>query len=104
MRTVDVARRLRELREQAGLTQEAIAHRAGMTAKYVSQVETGRSNPSVAALASLVEDGLGMPLGAFFATETAVRAEVRQITALLERRPVAVRRRALRIVRALLED
>jgi transcriptional regulator with XRE-family HTH domain len=102
--SVDVARRLREFRERASMTQETAAHRAGLTAKYVSQVETGKANPTIGALARLVEHGLGVSLALFFATEAAARSEAQQIVALLEGQPAAVRRLAVKIVRVLVED
>jgi transcriptional regulator with XRE-family HTH domain len=40
------AGRLRELREQAGVTQQQLADRAGLTREGVAQLETGRREPA----------------------------------------------------------
>src|SRR5262245_14022213 len=50
------AARLRELREQAGLTQKELAERVGTTVRNVSRLETGTQEatwPTVVALARL---------------------------------------------------
>jgi transcriptional regulator with XRE-family HTH domain len=38
---------LRELRKQRGLSQEALAHEAGMERNYISLLELGRNSASV---------------------------------------------------------
>lgn len=38
---------LRETREQAGLTQEALAHAAGVDRSYISQLERDLKSPTV---------------------------------------------------------
>ena len=38
------AGRLRELREQAGVTQQQLAERAGLTREGIAQLEVGRRN------------------------------------------------------------
>jgi transcriptional regulator with XRE-family HTH domain len=40
------AGRLREIREQAGLTQQQLADKAGLTREGVAQLETGRRRPA----------------------------------------------------------
>src|SRR5918992_33403 len=53
--------RLRQLREAAGLTQEKLASRAGLTAKAVSALERGeRKRPYPHTVRSLA-DALGLP-------------------------------------------
>lgn len=37
---------IRELREQRGITQEAVAHEAGVTASTFGLIERGQSNPT----------------------------------------------------------
>jgi transcriptional regulator with XRE-family HTH domain len=37
---------MRRLREQSGMTQEGLAHEAGLTAATISAIERGISNPS----------------------------------------------------------
>jgi transcriptional regulator with XRE-family HTH domain len=40
-------RALKRLREKRGLTQEGLAHDAGITTSYANQVENGRKVPSL---------------------------------------------------------
>jgi transcriptional regulator with XRE-family HTH domain len=65
----DVARRLRRFREAADITQEVVAKRAGVSAKFISEIENGHVNPSIALVARLVEDGLEIPMSAFFSDD-----------------------------------
>ena len=46
----DLGRRLRATRRAQGLTLRVLAERTGFTEAYLSQVETGRSSPSLASL------------------------------------------------------
>ena len=48
-----VGSNIRRLRKAAGFTQEALAHRAGLAMRYVSGIERGEENPSLAALMKL---------------------------------------------------
>ena len=57
--------RLREVRERAGLSQRALASRAGVTNGMISLVEKNRSSPSVATLKKIL-DVFPMSLGEFF--------------------------------------
>lgn len=52
-------RRLLELREAAGMTQEALAHAAGLHWTYVGQIERGERNLSYKNLLKLAR-GLGL--------------------------------------------
>ena len=45
--------RVRARRQAAGLTQEALAHRAGVHRSYVGSLETGGRNPSLETIARL---------------------------------------------------
>lgn len=45
--------RIRELRKKEGLKQEDVAVRAGITAKYLSDIELGKENPTFAVLVRL---------------------------------------------------
>jgi transcriptional regulator with XRE-family HTH domain len=58
--------RVRELRKQAGLTQEALAGAAGMDRSFLAEIEGGRTNPSLDTMHRLA-DALGVDPGAFFA-------------------------------------
>lgn len=50
---------MRELRREAGLTQEQLADRSGLHVTYIAGIETGRRNPSLRSILSLAE-GLGV--------------------------------------------
>jgi transcriptional regulator with XRE-family HTH domain len=57
---VALGRRLYELREAAGLTQEALAHAAGLHWTYIGQVERGERNLTYKNVLKLAR-GLGVP-------------------------------------------
>jgi transcriptional regulator with XRE-family HTH domain len=46
-------RNLREARIRAGLTQAQVAERTGLTQQYVSQIEAGRQNITLATMTAL---------------------------------------------------
>ncbi len=50
------------LRDAAGLTQEALAERAGMSQQYISDLERGKLNPTVVTLYELAT-ALGVGVG-----------------------------------------
>lgn len=56
-----VGARLRQLRQARKLTQEDLAERAGLSYKFIGEVERGRGNPTLTTLASLSE-ALGVGL------------------------------------------
>jgi len=41
------AKELRELRKKAGLTQEEVGFRAGVSREYVSMLESGKNTPTI---------------------------------------------------------
>jgi len=88
------------------MTQEELARSAKVTPKFVSQLENGHVNASIAVLQRVVEEGLGIPLAMFFGSDPAddVIGDASTILQLLATQPLDVRRRAIRLVRALLED
>lgn len=49
---------IRELRDKRGMTQEAVAHRAGITVAHLSGIERGQANPSWGAVVAMA-DALG---------------------------------------------
>lgn len=53
---------IRQLREKRGLTQEAVAHEAGVTASTYGLIERGHSNPTWATVRD-VATALGVSLG-----------------------------------------
>ncbi|MFJ8224979.1 helix-turn-helix transcriptional regulator [Streptomyces griseus] len=60
-RRQQIGRRLRELREDRGLTQIQLAERAGMDHKTVHRIEYAISDPSLSMLLGLA-DAIGVPL------------------------------------------
>lgn len=44
--TLKLAKRLRELREKEGMSQEELADRAGLYRTYIGHIENGRYSPS----------------------------------------------------------
>jgi transcriptional regulator with XRE-family HTH domain len=57
----ELGQAIRDARREAGLTQEQLAERANLHWTYLSEIETGRKNPSVAVLRR-VAAGLGVRL------------------------------------------
>ena len=102
---IDLAQRLREFRTAADMTQEVLAQRAHLTPKFISQIENGHVNPSIDVIVRVVEDGLGLPLAAFFAADVGdVREDLEQLNTLMSSQPPPVRRRALRVLKALCDE
>ncbi len=62
---VDLGRKVRSLREAKGLSLRALAEGAGVSESFVSQVERGVANPSVASLRRL-SAALGASVGSLF--------------------------------------
>lgn len=75
MGDVDIGARLRELRVGAGLSQRALAARAGVPHGQISMVEQNKVSPSVASLRRII-GGLSMSLSDFFHAREAPRAQV----------------------------
>jgi transcriptional regulator with XRE-family HTH domain len=96
---------MRRFREAAGLTQEQLAHRAGITAKFISEIENAHVNTSIDTVGRVVEDGFRVPMSAFYAEAgDAVKDDLDQLVALFGGQSAARRRVALRILRALCDD
>ena len=60
-----VGRRLRELRLEAGLSQEELATRAGLHRNYTGRIERAEQDIGITALSQLVR-ALGLSLSEFF--------------------------------------
>ena len=100
-----VGERLRQLREARGLSQEALAARAKVSAKFVGEVERSTSNVSVTVMWALVVDGLRMSMAEFFmATDEAVADDVATMAAIVGAQPPEARRQAIRVLRALFDE
>ncbi|MFN2233612.1 MAG: helix-turn-helix domain-containing protein [Anaerolineales bacterium] len=63
--SVDVGGRLRELRNERGMSMRALARESGLSANALSMIERGRTSPSVSTLYKLA-DAMGIPITAFF--------------------------------------
>ena len=66
--SVDVGDRLRELRQERGMSMRALARASGLSANALSMIERGRTSPSVSTLYKLA-DAMGVPITAFFRQE-----------------------------------
>jgi transcriptional regulator with XRE-family HTH domain len=66
--SVDVAQRLRQLREAQQMSMRALARRSGLSANALSMIERGRVSPSVSTLYK-VADALGVSITRFFGEE-----------------------------------
>lgn len=62
---VKVGQRIRELRNEIGISQEALANKAEIDRTYVTDVENGRRNISIENLEKLV-NSLEIPFKDFF--------------------------------------
>ena len=65
---VDVGRRLRELRNERGISIRALAIASGLNANTLTLIETGKTSPSVSTLQQLAS-AMNTPIAAFFETE-----------------------------------
>ncbi|MBF0627260.1 MAG: helix-turn-helix domain-containing protein [Magnetococcales bacterium] len=74
---VKVHLRIQQFRQARGLSQRALAEKAGISAAGLSQIESGQTSPSVATLEKLA-DALESPMASFFTEqeEASVRVEV----------------------------
>lgn len=50
-----IGKGIRYVRKQAGLTQQGLADRIGITDEYVSNIETGKGTPSLSLLQSIAK-------------------------------------------------
>jgi len=71
---IEIATRIREMREQRSLSQRALAEAAGVSAAALSQIEARQTSPSVATLEKLAE-GMDVSVAAFF-LDTGDRGDV----------------------------
>jgi transcriptional regulator with XRE-family HTH domain len=58
-------KRIRELRQAKGMTQEDLADRCGLFRTYMSRIETGKANPTLTMIHALA-DSIGVPVQALF--------------------------------------
>jgi len=76
--SLDVGRRLTELRAERGLSIRALAEMSGLAVNTLSLIENGKSSPSVSTLQQIA-NALGISIRAFF--ETGARSSVTHIRA-----------------------
>jgi transcriptional regulator with XRE-family HTH domain len=69
--SIDVGERLRGIRLSFGLSQRALARRAGVTNGLISLIEQNRVSPSVSSLKKVL-DGVPMSLAEFFTLDMGV--------------------------------
>lgn len=93
------SQRLQRMRKDARLTQEALAERAGLNAKYLSELERATKWPSLAVLKQIA-DGLQTTPSALLDETDDVG---RQIQAILSPKTETEKQIALRLVRALFD-
>jgi transcriptional regulator with XRE-family HTH domain len=67
-RSMDVGGRLRELREERGMSLRALARASGLSTNALSMIERARTSPSVSTLYKIAE-ALNVPITAFFRLE-----------------------------------
>lgn len=65
MITKDLGKRIRELRQQTGLSQEKFALKIGMDRTYFASVETGKRNIAILNIKEIA-DGLSITLSELF--------------------------------------
>ena len=73
--TIDVGARLRSIRTSFGLSQRALARRAGVTNGLISLIEQNRVSPSVSSLKKVL-DGVPMALAEFFTLDLSAAEEL----------------------------
>ncbi|GAA0502929.1 XRE family transcriptional regulator [Saccharopolyspora thermophila] len=75
---IPVGERVRELRKARRMTLLSVAQRAGISEGYLSQVERGIANPSIATLRQIA-GALGLRVGDLFADQGGGRARVLRV-------------------------
>lgn len=72
---VNVANRLRLMRETAGMSQRELARRVGVSNGTISQIEKGKSDPSVGLLKQILE-GMELSITDFFEERVQPRQKI----------------------------
>lgn len=65
-----IGQRIKEIRNEKNLTQEAVAFKAEIDRTFMNHVENGKRNVSVETLDKIITAGLESSFFDFFATET----------------------------------
>jgi transcriptional regulator with XRE-family HTH domain len=96
--------RIQTLRHDRQLTQEQLATRAGISQKYLSELERGEKAPSWGTLVALAHHGFQIRIAALvFGIDEELSGEIRELDEVLAGRPPAVRYDVIRAVRLLLK-
>lgn len=91
--------RIRALRDALDLTQEVIADRVDITAKYVSQLENGQRSPSLEVVVALAHHGFGITLASLmFGIDEELEAEIKELSDVLAGWPKEARRTLLHLI------
>ena len=64
----NLGKRIKQIRNKKGLTQEALSGRSGLTKSYISLLEAGKKIPAISTLSGIAV-ALGMTIGDFFESE-----------------------------------
>lgn len=81
MEREEVAKRIRELREERNLKQNALANLAGVSPTYIYQLERGEKSPTIDYLDHICW-GLGITIEEFFSTKKGDAATTDKLAAL----------------------
>lgn len=72
-----IGQKIRGARESRGITLDELASRTGLTKSFISQIERGKSNPSLSSLRAIVQE-LGIPMVGLFDNEQRSKIVVRK--------------------------
>ncbi len=74
-----IGARIKEIRTQLKLSQEAVANKAEIERTFMTHVENGRRNVSVETLYKIVSNGLDMSFQKFFESEIFNAKKVKEV-------------------------
>lgn len=95
--------RIQALRHARELTQDELAHRCGISQKYMSELERGEKAPSWETLVALAHKGFQIRIATLlFSVDEDIDGEVKSLDDILAGRPQDVRYDVLRAVSLLL--
>jgi len=74
-----IGQRIKELRTQSNLSQEAVANKAEIERTFMTHVENGRRNVSVETLEKIITGGLEVSFQEFFESEVFNGKKVKEV-------------------------
>jgi transcriptional regulator with XRE-family HTH domain len=103
--------RLREIREAANLSQEAVGEKAGFGGKYIGEIEKGIRDVPLSTLRAVAENGLGIKIETLLAgrirhvaaDEQTHARDIEITAAILAELPMKIRRPLLALLKAFSE-